>query len=482
MKKITVNKLVSLILEEIKKPELPGEPIFFNNTNEVLGFLNLIKNNQPKEVEMAEMANIRYTARKLDTPLRIPVSELSPLSKNVPKVISKDPETNEMVEDVIIGNEIRVWPEAPDYEFLAFTNYAKPLGVDKKEYMTNLVYIPENIYYMLSQIPRTKKFGTQYTGSKLKVAPPDETEEEREKREMAIARQNEGYSKRFLHKALNRFFSQPDILDRLDVSLIPEIWGTPLRTERVTNVENRMKFGGNGWAINAEYYSVKDITDVEKAIEEIFKVRMDLTNGVENRERMRSTTKPREYANYVYHKGGNWPALQRILDKEAFKRAGEYTKKLKLLKQNIQKGEKGFNTFSKIYIEGNLVNDSEYRMRAKFTVDLNIREGKISSEGRELEDFGRSIGDIISPIYAEATKQISPKIMNYSDFTVKNYPEFFSNAAGTEGILPELLNNLGEQMLEQINPDEVIGKIMELAVPKDITNPAGNQPEIEGFQ
>jgi len=467
MKKVTMQKLVSLILEEIKKTDLPDEPIFFKDPTDAIAFIDRFMDSEPKQSEVAEMANVTYTSRKLDQPLRIPVADLSRESRNVPKVISKDPETGEMVEGVIIGDEIRTYPQAPEFEFLAFVNYAVPQGpIDKKQYMTHLVYIPENTYYKLSQIPRTKKFGTEYTGSPLYTAPEGETKKGREERLEKLSRQKEGYSKRYvLHNALNKFFSRRDILDRLDTSLIPEIWGSPLRTERVTNEEQKMKFGGNGWAINAEYYSVKDITNVEEAIDEIMRVRMDLEGGVTNRERRRSETKPREYSDYIYRHGGRWQAIQRIFDENRFKSEGEYTRILKLLKKNIQKGEKAFNTFSKLIIEGDKTDGDIYRMRAKFTVQLNVRPEKVNERGQEVSDIGKTVDDIIRPIFSSIDIDIPDEYLDDPEFNARKYPEFFFMA------IARLLSELGGKILTEINPDEVLGKIIELVTPEGIENP-----------
>lgn len=455
----SIKRLVGLILEEIEKQNVGNDPIFFGSSSDVLKFIQSRNGGNGVDMDMSEMANIRYSEETLPDYMYIPVSELSPKSVNVPdKIVCLDPATNEMVEGVIIGNKVRTWPEAPELKFLAFVNYGKSLGIDRKDYTTQYVLIPENIFRQHK--PRTKDFGMMYTKKDLETSPEGETEEEKKKRLKLIKSNNEGYVKRHvIYPSINHFFSQPKILNRLDISLIPEIWATSMRTERTTNREKRFKWGDNGRSLNIEFYSVKDINDIDSVLDDIFNTRMDLEDGVENRERKMSKTKPREYSNYIYRRGGKWNAIQRIYNADEFKKAGEYTKVLKLLKKNIQKGEKGVNTMSRLVIEGDVVDDRFYELRAKFTVELNYRT--ISG------DEPQSAGELIDPIYVSVRKELPEEAITDGDFTVKKYKGFFGTN-GQDGIFTELFKKMGDEMMSKINPDEVLNKITELATPADI--------------
>lgn len=452
MKSITPDKLVSLILEELQKAQAPDKPIFFHDFNDIERYFGFSAGGH--ESEMGEMANIKKIPEKLPEPLNISIDELSPESRNIPHIVSVDPVTNQLVEGRIIGDEVITLPNG--VKVLKFQNYGEGEKLDRANHVAAYVVLPENIFY--KHPPRNVKMGSQYVPKDLESAPENETPEERDARLKKIGINNEAYAKRYvIYPAINNFFSKPEILNRLDVSLIPETWAGPFRTERTTNKEIRFEFGGNGHSINIEFYSVKDIDSIEGALEEIFKTRLDIEDGVENRERKRSATKPREYANYIYTQGGNWDAIQRIYDEENFKKAGEYTSILKLLKQNIQKGQKGLNVMSKLIINGDLSNAEEYRLSAKFATTLNYRT---------VGDVVKA-GDLISPIIVEVRRPIPPEIIESETFSVRTNKNFFGKA-GQDGIFVELMNKLGDEMLNKINPDEVLAKISDLLVPTNI--------------
>jgi hypothetical protein len=458
MKSITPDKLVSLILEEIQKTQAPDKPIFFNNFNDIeryFGF-NTGEDLGGHAAEMGEMANIKKIPEKLPEPINISVDELSPESRNIPRIVSMDPTTKELVEGRIIGDEVITLPNG--VKVLKFTNYGEGEKLDRSNKVAAYVVLPENIFY--KHPPRNVKMGSQYVPKDLETEPENETPEDKEARLEKIKINNEAYAKRYvIYPAINNFFSKPEVLNRLDVSLIPETWAGPFRTERTTNVEKHFSFGGNGHSIHIEFYAVKDIDSIEGALDEIFQTRMDIEDGVENRQRKRSETKPREYANYIYKRGGNWEAIQRIYDEENFKKAGEYTDILKLLKQNIQKGQKGLNVMSKLIITGDLENGTEYVLKAKFTAILNYRTVE--------KGTGVKAGELINPVFAEVRRPIPPEVAGDESFSVRSNKNFFGKA-GQNGIFVELMNKLGDEMMAKINPDDVLTKISELLVPMNV--------------
>lgn len=486
MAKITVNKLVSLILEEIKNEQPLNRPIYFKSLDDVLNYLG--DSVEQPETEMGEMANKRKSAnfQQIDPPLRIPITDLSPESKPIKKIICKDPVTGELIEDIIIADEQVTLPSTTRAEGLIcvkFQNYAEEANPDRPKTPKEFVVMPEKLYWKYE--PRSKKFGTEYKKPDYSIPKPGETEHEKEVREKKPLSNNERWAKYYvIHPAINNLFSRRDILNRLDVSLIPETWAGILRTERTTNKEIRFNFGGNGKSINIEYYAVKDFDDVkmedgtiksgiEAALEEIFKTRMDLEMGVdtETRTRNRSKTKPREYANYIYRKGGNWDAIQRIYDEEQFKNAGEYTRILKLLKQNIQEGKKGLNVFSKLFIDGDVTGGGDYVLRAKFISELNYR----TVEG----GTGKSMGELIPPIFAEVRRPLPEGAGNNPNFSVRGNKEFFGKQG--EGIFKDLMDKLGQEIIDKIQPDEVLTKITGILIPSNVNKEFLNLAGGEGF-
>lgn len=472
MAKLTVNKLVSLILEEIKGIESLNKPIYFKRFEDVLNYLG--DSGEQPETEMGEMANKRpgATFQKLEPPMRIPVSELSSESKPFKRIVSKDPVTNELIEGVIIADEQVTLPSTTRAEGLIcvkFQNYAEEANPDRPRTAKEYVVIPEKLYWKYE--PRSKKFGTEYKKPDYSVPKPGETEHQKEVREKKPMTNNERWAKYYvINPAINNLFSRRDILNRFDVSLIPEIWAGVLRTERTTNRELRFSFGGNRPTLNLEYYAVKDFDDVQQedgtmksgievALEEVFKTRMDLENGVdiESRKRNRSKTKPREYANYIYRMGGNWDAIQRIYDESEFKNAGEYTRILKLLKKNIQEGKKGLNTFSKLYVDGD-IQGQEYVLRAKLTVEMNYRTVETTK--------GKTVNNLIEPIFVEVRAPL-PAGTTPEDMTVRANKEFFGKA-GEPGIFTTLMGKLGDEIVNKVEPDEVLTKITGILIPSNV--------------
>jgi hypothetical protein len=447
--------------------------MYFKSLNAIIDYFGM--NENPPETEMGEMANIRPTAvvEKLDQPMRIPIVELDSTSKLRGPIISLDPDTNELVEGVIIGDEIVTLKSEtrPDgLVCLKFQNYSGESNRDRPKKPKEYVVLPEK-YYSQHE-PRSKKWGTAYKKPDYTVPIPGETERQKEVREKKPETNNERWAKYYvINPSINQLFSRQEILSRFDVSLIPEIWAGPLRTERTTNREIRFSFGGNRPTINLEYYAVHDFEDVEQedgtvisgieaALNDVFMTRMDMEQGVDvkARQRARSKTKPREYANYIYRRGGNWAAIQRIYDENEFKNAGEYTKILKLLKKNIQEGKASLNTMSKLYIDGDAVGN-EYILRAKFEAQMNYRTAQTSR--------GTTVKDLIQPIFVEYRAPL-PEDINVESMTIRNNREFFGTAENP-GIFQALINKLGNELIDKIEPDEVLTKLTSIIVPENIS-------------
>lgn len=458
MVKLTTNKLISLILEEIQKAVAPLKPMYFDSVEDALSYYGL--NNAP-QTEMGEMANIKAgrELRKLPAPMRIPISELSNQSKRPDKVISKDPDTGELIEDVIIGDEIMILENG--LELLKFQNYAKQRGVEGGLTPKECVVLPEKLYYKFP--PRSSQFGTQYQKKDYETAPEGETEEDKERRLKRIQAIKEGNVKRFgMFPVINDMFSRHEILDHLDICLIPETWASNLRTEHTTNVIKLKKFGATGPDIDVDFYSARDLNDIESTVDSILDLRADLAMGEEGaevqRQRERSAHLPRRHANYIYTKGGNWAGKQRVHDKAFFEKAGGKTMIYGLNSKNIQEGDRQISIESILDIKGYISGDN-YVLKARFTATLNARNKETG--------VGSNRGDLIQPIDVVLAKPL-PEGIDAQSFNFSDNMNFFINEGRTmsrqkTGFFPDLINKLGNAILTNIDPDDVQQKVVQLA-------------------
>jgi len=305
--------------------------------------------------------------------VRISIEDITVGKKStLPPIACIEPNTNELVEGIVIGNIMRVFAQS-GMSALKFYNYGiTDNGVDKSNLRTHYILYNGTVKEFYLHAVRQKKQGTtpeRDVQSKLAAAGEDEK----------LATVKDASVKRYiLFPTINQLFSEHKILDKLDISLIPETWATPVRTEHVSNVEKKHKFGGESSEIDTNFISGRDMIDVDTAMNDVMDLRMSLATGAppaegeeeQDREREVSKSIPRQHANYIYA-GGNWPAKQRVHDKEFFKRAGEKTDIYKLLKKNIQEGNKRVNVTSVLDIKGNVQGD-DYVMTSTFTATLMI--------------------------------------------------------------------------------------------------------------
>jgi hypothetical protein len=486
MKKDSVDSLVSLIIEQINEwgnDSFPSDQFTFIDSLEKYEDVFFGQDQeQPAEVgaevgaevpaEVDEMAQpSKHPIEKLPEPLRIPVNMLTKGGKTpyIPKIVTLDPLTNEMVEGMIISDEYHTMPNGD--RVLRFYNYGEEPKVDRAKRRLRYVVLPENRY--LSDLPRSSAMGTKYVRPDYETTPANETEEDKEKRLARIAAIKEANAKRYgIFPIVNDVFSRHDVLDRLDICLIPETWATTKRTEHTTNVTKLKKFGGTSPEIDADFYAVRDILNVDEAINSVMDLRADLAMGAMgdeeqafdiNRPRETSSAVPRRHANYIYTKGGNWSGKQRVHDPEFFKKAGGKTMVYHLNSKNIQEGLKELNVESVLHLRGFIDNDinggDQYILKATFTSTLNARN--LTSGA------GENRGSLIDPIIVSLIKPL-PKDFDVDTFTLDANPEFFVNEGKARGgkktgFLPSLISRLGDAIMANVDPDDVQQRIVQLA-------------------
>jgi len=483
MGKTTVNKIVSLILEQINahttEDFAPDKFTFIDSLEKYedvfFGKDGVEDQNQPVETgveaEVDEMAQpSKHPIEKLPEPLRIPVNMLTKGSKTpyIPRIVTLDPITNEMVEGVVITDEYHTMPNGD--RVLRFYNYGEELKVDRAKRRLRYVVLPENRF--MADLPRSTAMGTQYVRPDYETAPPNEPRYDKEKREKRLLAIKEANAKRYgIFPVINDMFSKHEVLDHLDICLIPEAWATSRRTEHTTNKIILKKFGGASPEIDADFYAARDILNINDAVNNVLDLRADLALGAIgqegqtfdiNRPREASSHVPRRHANYIYTKGGNWAGKQRVHDPNFFQRAGGKTMVYHLNSKNIQEGLKELNVESVLHLAGNIVEtnyDNDYILTATFTATLNARNLTSGS--------GEDRGPLIQPVTVSLLKPL-PEDYDPATFNLDKNMEFFVNEGRTRssnksGFLPALIDRLGNAILETIDPDDVQQRIVQLA-------------------
>ena len=484
MDKKNIKKLALLVMEQLN----PGQDncggfYFVNNLSEVPD-----KNTPEQEVsEMARASN--DVVRQLDTPVRIPVDKLTKKSRNpkpLPKIASKDPESGEVVENMVIATKKLIKPSG--LEILQFENYGEPRS-ERVPYTIRFIVAETREYCEAN--PRNADAGTSWTGSKISNIPDDETQDQEGERYQKEYVQGEANAKNNCYfKGVNKLFERVDVINKLDSSLIPEPWASSKTTEQRTNVEQHFSFGANTPKVMVEFRTVRDSDNAEEAIDSILNTRLAIEDRMEdehnNNENETTRKKPdyvrRGFAGHIYTKGGEWYSHQRIGGEEKFKEEGEYTPIYHLFKKSIQAGQRGLNVETRLKIYGDLegvfqgavkgattrhidTTNDRYRMVIIMESFINFR----SASGQ----VGQKIGNIYEPIRVSISALI-PEGTDPKDLTFTKNPDFFYNKNG-DGVFQRVLDELGKQILDQINPDEVLNKILEL-----LENEAANQVVAEG--
>jgi len=510
MAKIPIKHLVSLIIEQINyKAELDKqfppdknvyiddynkypilfEPVEKNNSSDI-GQNNIPQGNvnpergkirtlEPEvEPELAMVAEQDiapnrgsvFQREELPEAIRIPVDQLTVGKKSEPpkRIVCEDPDTGEMVEGVVISKVVARLPS--DKWMLIFRNHGEDENLDRPTVKTRYVILADNMMsgeYM-KNLPRRLSTGNPPDRDVLENLldnPPaeDASDEEKEAWKERVETLQNARAKRYaLFPLINKMFSEHGLLDKLDISLIPETWATSIRTEHTTNVSKIRKFGGTTAEIDADFFAVRDLDNVEEAIDEVMDLRADLAMGAIDddgeggkRDRDVSTAVPRRHANYIYQ-GGNWYAKQRVHDENFFQREGGKTPVYNLLSKNIQEGNKGVTIESKLEVKGEVVGN-EYIIKSIFTSELNVRHPETGQ--------GVKIGELFQPVVTGLRKPLGD--INSDDFTLEKNIEFFVNEGRTKsgyktGFLPDFFTRTGENIKNSIDPDAVLEQMVEL--------------------
>jgi len=414
---------------------------------------------EPELAMVAEGREFEFPTHTLPEPMRIEANTLvvAPRSKPPGRIVCEDPATGEMVEGVVISDLVMTTPNGK--EILVFRNHGESQKIDKPTIVTRYVVLAENRF--MGHKPRGSMWGKEVPRDVLDTLlanPPSEDasdEEKKEWKDKVETLQNARAKRYALFPLINRMFSEHELLDKLDIALIPETWATPIRTEHTTNVSKIKKFGGTTAEIDADFYAVRDLDNVEDAIDEVMDLRADLAmGGIENdgeggkREREVSTAVPRRHANYIYQ-GGNWYAKQRVHDENFFRREGGKTPVYALLSKNIQEGNKGVTIESKLEVKGEVIGD-EYVLKSIFTAELNVRHPETGTGIKIGTGLRKPLGNI-----------------NPEDFTLEKNIEFFVNEGRTvsgskTGYLPDFFAQTGENIKNSIDPDAVLEQMVEL--------------------
>jgi len=524
MAKTTIKNLVSLILEQIDmQAELdqtfpPDQYVFvenifdypelFQDVQDVQQPDDKIRQLQPEpeaeyepelamvaEGELQEMARgWIFDKRELTEALRIPANMMIRSPKSVakmpdmPRIVCLDPDTNEFVEGVAIGNLLMITPSG--HEVLVFDNYGLEEKIDRQKKQRNFCVLKDTWeddegrvqevekIYMRNNV-RGEKYGRSIERDPQAVLRDQIANEEdpTKKKELELRLDHilDGNAKRYgLFVPINQLFDSPEILNHLDSALIPETWATPKRTEGTWVTIQKNKVGGTTPEIDINFVSVKDFKSVEDAMEKSMQVRMDLATEEERdmKNRDASQQMTRSHGGNAYA-GGLWSPGQRVADLENFIREGGKTRVYELLSKAIQEGEKTVTVGSDLHLVGDVEGD-EYVMSATFSANMYDRGG-----GR-----GRLTGPLFDPITVGMRKKL-PAVDDVGDpvdpenFTLEGNTKFFVNEGRTSdntvrrtGVLPSLLKNLGKEIINQVDPDEVVATMIQL-----IQNAVDIEPE-----
>ena len=518
MKKINVDSLVSLIIEQINSQqpsEAPDEgfdPHHFTYIDDLEDYPELfqpeeeesdvslnppenVDNVNPNDVspesEVDEMAQVtKEPIELLEEPLHIPANTLVVKPDKyghtvpIPNILCIDPDTGEYGDPgIIISNEMMVMPSGE--RILRFANWGEEKIRDRTEKRLHYLVFPRDFdedqsTQYLTDKPRNSRFNSQYVRPDYETEPPNELPKDKEIRLARILAITKANIKRYgIYPIINDLFSRDAILDRLDSCLIPETWAGNIRTEHTWNEELRKKFGATDPEIDVDFYAGRDILDVDDAIREMMDVRADLAMGevadedrvnmVDDdgnpmfdmkRDRKYSAALKRRHANYIYTAGGNWEGRQRVHDEEFFEKAGGETMRYKLKSQDIQKGLKKLFIESKLEIKGYVVGN-DYVLKATLNSFVNARN--LNTGEGEFRGELFPIDSIVASLMKPLPEDFDPEHFNF-DTNIKFFvSEGRKRASNKSGFFPQLMDRLGQAILDNVKPDDVMGKIIELA-------------------
>jgi len=418
-----------------------------------------------------------FPRTQLPEPIRIPADQLwvGEKSASPGKIVCEDPQTNEMVENMVISNVVAELPS--NKWMLIFRNHGESEDLDRPQVKTRYVILSEDRTggeYM-KNLPRRKSTGNPPERDVLEnllANPPAEDasdEVKNEWKEKVETLQNARAKRYALFPLINRMFSDHGVLDKLDISLIPETWATSIRTEHTTNVTKIKKFGGTTAEIDVDFIAERDLESVEEAIDEVMELRADLAIGAiendgeqETRDRETSLAAPRRHANYIYQ-GGNWYAKQRVHDENFFQREGGKTQVYELLSRNILEGTKEVNIESRLVVNGEIMGD-EYVLKSTFTANMNVRHPE-SGAGVKVTDENDPATRLFEPVITGLRKPLGD--IPPEDFTLENNIDFFVNEGRTvsgskTGYLPDFFAQTGENIKNTIDPDTILERMVEL--------------------
>ena len=471
MKSITIDKLVSIILERLN--ETNDQYIFIDKLEKYPELYQPEETNQysepqyaDKELALAEVNMQRDEVEKLPEPMRIPVNKLTAGKRTtIPKIISMDPATQQPVEDMVISDVILIMPSGD--RVLTFINLGEPIPRKEDQFERRYVVLPRGVgeenKYMADK-PRSARTGNPYQSPDLSE-PENETPEDKKIRLERIRTIKEANAKRYgIFPIINDVFSKTTVMDHLDICLIPEPWAGPNFTEHTTNKTVLKTFGGVSPDIDCNFIAVRDLINVDDAINEVMDLRMALATGPddpdnrEQRNREPSKHMPRQHANYIYTKGGNWEAKQRVHDPNFFKKAGGKTPIYELLSKNIQEGLKTINVKSVLDVKGS-IEGNEYILHGIFTAELNCRNLTTGE--------GESTGNLFTPIEITVNKPL-PEDIDTGNFSLEQNTDFFIDQGRTNskisrtGFLPDFINKIGSAIVDNVDPDDVLQKMSQL--------------------
>lgn len=434
---------------------------------------------EPEYQMVAEGKGFEYEEEHLEEAIRIPANTLTlgPKTPELPRIVCRDPETDELVEGMVIGNLVLITPSGRRalvfYNEEAYDKVDRPSkdawyvvlaeegdAAHNRKYQNRLFKDKLRGQYWGKEVPRDVRH-------KLAIPVPGETDEEKDAREKRLNTIMEMMGKRYnIFPTINEMFSDHDVLDHLDSTLIPETWATSKRTEHTTNRVIYKKFGGSTPEIDVDFISVRDLKNVDEAIDDVMNLRADLALGADvDEKRQRETSKgvPRQHANYIYS-GGNWHSKQRVHDPNFFRREGGKTPVYKLLSKNIQEGLQEISVESRLNIKGDVVGQ-EYVLTGTFTAKLNARNQDSGA--------GQYVGDLLSPINVGMRKDIPETLpdgeqLDPANLNIDTFPEFFVNQGRTtdeapkDGYFKDFLELLGKEIIQNVDPDEVLERMVQI--------------------